>query len=74
MSNQGANQKSTNQSDKAEKEPPVPSPCVSICALDDDDICIGCHRSGDEISQWGYQSNEWKRDVLKKTHERWQKP
>ncbi len=31
----------------------VPSPCVSICALDDRDICIGCFRTGSEISFWG---------------------
>ncbi len=53
------------------KQDSVASPCVSICALDDDDICIGCHRSGDEISQWGAQNNAWKRDVLKKAQERW---
>ncbi len=42
----------------------VPSPCVSICALDENDICIGCFRSGWEISQWGRLDNEGKREVL----------
>jgi predicted Fe-S protein YdhL (DUF1289 family) len=30
----------------------VASPCVSICLLNDDDICVGCYRSADEIRLW----------------------
>ncbi|WP_309674680.1 DUF1289 domain-containing protein, partial [Pseudomonas sp.] len=33
-------------------ERPVLSPCVNICALDDDDICTGCQRTVDEITRW----------------------
>jgi predicted Fe-S protein YdhL (DUF1289 family) len=25
---------------------------VSICLLNDDDICVGCYRSADEIRLW----------------------
>lgn len=42
----------------------IHSPCVSICVLDDDDICIGCYRSGREISDWGKYDNNAKREVL----------
>jgi predicted Fe-S protein YdhL (DUF1289 family) len=28
------------------------SPCVRNCCLDNDDICLGCFRSLDEIRQW----------------------
>jgi len=45
------------------EEKPVPSPCVSICALGEGDICVACHRSGEEISRWGRMSNEEKRSV-----------
>lgn len=48
----------------------VPSPCVSICALDDHDICVGCHRSGREISDWGRLSDDEKRAVLVRCAER----
>ena len=48
----------------------VLSPCVGVCALDDDDICIGCWRSGEEISRWGYLDNAAKRAILKKVEER----
>tara|TARA_Y100000815_G_scaffold235498_1_gene228177 strand:+ start:341 stop:562 length:222 start_codon:yes stop_codon:yes gene_type:complete len=43
---------------------PVRSPCVSICALDDNDICTGCQRSGMEIATWGRMSDEQRREVL----------
>lgn len=51
-------------------EKPVRSPCVSICALDEDDICTGCQRSGREISQWGRMDNDQRRAVLVLCHER----
>lgn len=49
---------------------PVRSPCVSICALDEQDLCVGCYRSGEEISRWGSYSDDEKRDVLRKVAER----
>lgn len=48
----------------------VKSPCVSICALDEDDICVGCYRSGVEISLWGGMSASEKRDVIALVKER----
>lgn len=51
-------------------EKPVPSPCVSICALDDDDLCVGCQRTGDEIIRWGKMTNDERRAVLSKLNQR----
>lgn len=31
---------------------PVASPCRSQCKLDEDQFCIGCGRSVDDIRQW----------------------
>lgn len=28
------------------------SPCVGICTLDESDLCLGCHRTLDEIAGW----------------------
>ena len=42
------------------------SPCVSICALNEDDICQGCFRSGDEITDWFMASSEEKRAILER--------
>jgi len=44
----------------------VPSPCVSICALDADDVCVGCFRTGREISYWGRMSPDQQREVLRR--------
>lgn len=51
-------------------ERPVASPCVSICALDDDDICTGCQRTVDEITRWSRMDNAERRVVLGLCQER----
>lgn len=51
-------------------EKPIKSPCVSVCVLNDDDICVGCFRSGNEISHWGSYDNGERREVLLRCHER----
>jgi predicted Fe-S protein YdhL (DUF1289 family) len=48
----------------------VRSPCVSICALNEEGVCIGCHRSGDEIMSWMQLNNEERREVLRLVAER----
>ncbi len=45
-------------------ERPVASPCVHVCALDEQDICIGCQRTAAEITRWGLMSNDERREVL----------
>lgn len=54
----------------SDAERPVASPCVSICALDEQDICTGCQRSVAEITRWGRMDNTESRQVLKLCHER----
>ena len=51
-------------------ERPVKSPCVSVCALDEQDICVGCQRSGEEITRWGRMDNAERRAVLARCRER----
>lgn len=50
--------------------PRVPSPCVSVCALDADDVCTGCYRTADEITRWQGLDDESRRAVLSATRER----
>jgi uncharacterized protein len=40
------------------------SPCVRNCCLDDDDICLGCFRSVDEIIQWGAATEQQKQKIM----------
>lgn len=48
----------------------VKSPCVHICCLDEQDVCLGCYRTCDEICQWGAMSSDERKQVLKKVAER----
>lgn len=50
-------------------EAPV-SPCVSICALDGDDVCVGCFRTGREISYWGRLAANDQHEVLARCRRR----
>jgi predicted Fe-S protein YdhL (DUF1289 family) len=36
----------------------VLSPCVGVCALDDDGLCLGCHRTSAEIARWIHMSDD----------------
>ncbi|MGK0444240.1 MAG: putative Fe-S protein YdhL (DUF1289 family) [Bermanella sp.] len=48
----------------------VKSPCSAVCALDENDVCIGCYRTGDEIMNWGTMDNSEKIKVLENVSER----
>ena len=54
----------------SDSDKPVGSPCVSLCALDEDDVCVGCQRSADEIRRWGLMDNDERRQVLRQCTER----
>jgi len=42
----------------------VASPCIRHCSLDEQDICLGCHRTLDEILAWHTMTNEQKSSLL----------
>ena len=49
----------------------VPSPCVSVCMIDDrNGLCLGCRRDIDEIRDWPILSADEKRAILAKIEER----
>ena len=41
-----------------------PSPCIRNCCLDDDDICLGCLRSLEEIMAWGISNETARHRIL----------
>lgn len=42
----------------------APSPCISICRMDErNGLCLGCHRSIEEIIAWGRLPENGKRAV-----------
>ena len=48
----------------------VASPCIRNCCLNDDDVCLGCNRTLDEILRWAGASDEEKIQVLLKAGNR----
>ena len=42
----------------------IPNPCKSICKMNVDNICIGCHRTKDEIANWSKLTNEQKHVIV----------
>ncbi len=36
----------------------VLSPCIGICSIDEDGLCGGCHRTGDEIAHWPLMNDD----------------
>jgi predicted Fe-S protein YdhL (DUF1289 family) len=32
------------------------SPCMNVCVLDSERVCVGCGRTLDEIARWGRMS------------------
>ena len=43
---------------------PVPSPCISVCRMDErTGWCAGCLRTLDEIAAWSLLDDEEKREV-----------
>lgn len=48
----------------------VESPCIGVCALNPEDICDGCYRTAEEITYWSNYGDEEKREILKKSQQR----
>lgn len=48
----------------------IKSPCINICQLDLNGICLGCRRTMNEISDWWNMTNEQKQQVLKNIDKR----
>ncbi|MEE4110766.1 MAG: DUF1289 domain-containing protein [Halieaceae bacterium] len=47
-----------------------PSPCVSVCALDENDVCMGCYRTASEITDWFMATPAEKHAILRAAGER----
>jgi predicted Fe-S protein YdhL (DUF1289 family) len=42
----------------------ISTPCIMVCTLNEDDICIGCYRSLEEIGAWGDANTDERIDIL----------
>ena len=50
--------------DAALKPAAVASPCVDICRLDAQGLCIGCRRTLSEIAEWSQASDARRTEIL----------
>lgn len=46
------------------------SPCISVCLLDENDICQGCYRSANEITGWFMADAREKKEILQRSRQR----
>lgn len=44
--------------------PQVKSPCIKICVLNNENVCVGCFRTLEEIGLWSSFSDEDRSEVL----------
>lgn len=40
------------------------SPCVGICALDEQGMCEGCHRTTHEIASWSVYNDDQRAYIM----------
>lgn len=52
----------------------ISSPCVKNCCLNEQDICLGCYRTLDEILSWYKAKPDEKIQILKNCEQRKIKP
>ncbi|MFC2967821.1 DUF1289 domain-containing protein [Acidimangrovimonas pyrenivorans] len=51
--------------DEVWKRDEIESPCVKICVIHPEArLCVGCHRSVDEIAAWSRMAPETRRQIM----------
>ena len=48
----------------------VESPCIDNCCLNEDDTCLGCFRTLDEIKRWGASDSFERVSILHNAEQR----
>ena len=48
----------------------IRSPCISVCVLDENDVCMGCYRSAEEVTDWFMAGDEEKRAIMQRVEQR----
>jgi len=52
----------------------VKSPCINVCKYDEDEVCMGCYRTMNEITGWLFMDNRQKMKSLENAEERRKTP
>ena len=49
----------------------IESPCVKVCVLHPEArICLGCHRTAEEIATWSRMTPDTRREIMERLPER----
>ena len=48
---------------RQERSQPIVSPCQNVCKIEDNK-CIGCHRTLEQISNWTKMSDEERKKIM----------
>ena len=57
------------KADKVAESSPA-SPCIRQCCLDEQDICVGCFRTIEEIIHWSASSDAEKTQIIERCKQR----
>ncbi len=50
--------------------PAVPSPCISVCRLDEHKVCTGCWRHVEDIREWRSADDNRRRQIRAEAEQR----
>jgi predicted Fe-S protein YdhL (DUF1289 family) len=48
----------------------IKTPCVGICSYNDNDLCVGCYRNFEEISNWFEMSDDEREKIMNQLNDR----
>jgi predicted Fe-S protein YdhL (DUF1289 family) len=48
----------------------VPSPCISLCRLDEQKVCLGCFRHVEDIREWRSADDHRRRVIVAQAERR----
>lgn len=46
------------------KIPTIEKPCIRQCCLNEEDVCVGCFRTFEDMRKWHKASDEEKNEML----------
>ena len=46
------------------------TPCIGVCQYDNEDICKGCFRTLDEISNWALMTEKQRQEIMQELNQR----
>jgi len=55
------------------QKPSIEKPCIRQCCLNEEDVCVGCFRTFEDMGKWHKASDEEKKEMLRLASQRKEK-